>query len=429
MALTEQREEIRVRGGPSVIWAVKSAPMGVLFKAQPEERRCWFGRWLAQVPEATNLNLQSLETAASVAEVLALAPGIGIPHQNLVVGDREGHVAWTILGRIPADAGPARLTGQVPWTSAADHPHLIDPASGRVWSANARPIDDARDEALLGGDEALTGAGYDLGARAQQIRDDLAALPAHATPADMLRVQLDDRAVFLAHWRTLILGLLDPQALRDHARRVEFKHRVAAWNARASIDSVGYRLVREFRDRTERCVWRMILRGLGINDDAPPPDRFEQELWELVSKGPPDKLAVDYGSWRELLLGQLDATIVALTERCGELARCTWGAHHVVRIRHPLSGALPYLARLLDMPTLELPGDHDMPRVQDGAFGASERFAVSPGHEAQGYLHIPGGQSGHPLSPYYRAGFGAWAAGEPLPFLPGSVQHRLLLQP
>ena len=50
-----------------------------------------------------------------------------------------------------------------------------------------------------------------------------------------------------------------------------------------------------------------------------------------------------------------------------------------------------------------------MPRVQDGAFGASERFAVSPGHEDQGYFHMPGGQSGHPLSPYYRAGFMDWA--------------------
>jgi penicillin G amidase len=70
-----------------------------------------------------------------------------------------------------------------------------------------------------------------------------------------------------------------------------------------------------------------------------------------------------------------------------------------------------------------------MPRVQDGAFGASERFAVSPGHEEDGYLHIPGGQSGHPLSPYYRAGFLAWAEGKPLPFLPGSVQHRLTLEP
>jgi len=67
--------------------------------------------------------------------------------------------------------------------------------------------------------------------------------------------------------------------------------------------------------------------------------------------------------------------------------------------------------------------------VQDYAAGASERFAVSPGHEDQGYLHIPGGQSGHPLSPYYRAGFREWALGEPLPFLPGPVQHTLTLAP
>jgi penicillin amidase len=65
--------------------------------------------------------------------------------------------------------------------------------------------------------------------------------------------------------------------------------------------------------------------------------------------------------------------------------------------------------------------------VQEEAFGASERFAVSPGHEEEGYLLIPGGQSGHPLSPYYRAGFGAWARGEALPFLPGPAQHTLVL--
>ena len=60
-------------------------------------------------------------------------------------------------------------------------------------------------------------------------------------------------------------------------------------------------------------------------------------------------------------------------------------------------------------------------------FGASERFAVSPGHEAEGYLHIPGGQSGHPLSPYYRAGFRRLGGGQPLPFLPGPAQHTLTL--
>ena len=67
-----------------------------------------------------------------------------------------------------------------------------------------------------------------------------------------------------------------------------------------------------------------------------------------------------------------------------------------------------------------------MPRVQDGAFGASERFAISPGHEAEAYLHLPGGASGHPLSPYYRAGFAAWARGSrchSCPAEPSTASH------
>jgi penicillin amidase len=81
------------------------------------------------------------------------------------------------------------------------------------------------------------------------------------------------------------------------------------------------------------------------------------------------------------------------------------------------------------MPAVELPGDNDMPRIQGPTFGASERFAVSPGREAEGIFEMPGGQSGHPLSPFYRAGHEAWARGEPTAFLPGPAVHTLILQP
>ena len=55
--------------------------------------------------------------------------------------------------------------------------------------------------------------------------------------------------------------------------------------------------------------------------------------------------------------------------------------------------------------------------------------SVSPGREEEGYLHMPGGQSGHPLSPFYRAGHDDWARGEPTPFLPGPARHTLKLVP
>ena len=432
VALSVVREEIRVHGAQPQLLEVKSAPAGVLLRADEAQHSCWFGSWLAQNPAATNLGLMALERATSVAEALALAPAVGIPHQNVVIGDAQGHIGWTIFGRIPEETGPTRARGGAPWTTAADHPRIVDPPLGRIWTANARVASDDHQLQLIGGDVATLGAQYDLGARASQIRDDLLALQGSVTPADMLRIQLDDRAVFLARWRTLLLRVLDEEALHDHPRRADFRQLVEGWNARASVDSVGYRLVRAYRERTQQAVWDMLLDGLGLaaERDVPPPAQFEGPLWQLLTAQPLHLLAKSYPDWPQFLRAQVDATIAELGASCPELAHCTWGAHHLVQIRHPLSRALPWLASFLDMPTLELPGDHDMPRVQDGAsFGASERFAVSPGHEEQGYLHLPGGQSGHPLSPYYRAGFTQWARGEPLPFLPGPAEHTLTLTP
>ena len=62
-------------------------------------------------------------------------------------------------------------------------------------------------------------------------------------------------------------------------------------------------------------------------------------------------------------------------------------------------------------------------------FGASERMVVSPGHEADGILHMPGGQSGNPLSPFWGAGHEDWVQGKPTPFLPGKTAYTLTLEP
>ncbi|MGO4781723.1 penicillin acylase family protein, partial [Lysobacter sp. 2RAB21] len=79
----------------------------------------------------------------------------------------------------------------------------------------------------------------------------------------------------------------------------------------------------------------------------------------------------------------------------------------------------------LCMPPDELAGDAAMPRVQRPGFGASERMVVSPGHEADGIIHMPGGQSGNPLSPFWGAGHEDWVHGRPTPFLPGATRYTL----
>ena len=74
-------------------------------------------------------------------------------------------------------------------------------------------------------------------------------------------------------------------------------------------------------------------------------------------------------------------------------------------------------------------GDLYTIQVHSGSLGASERMVVSPGHEAEGIMHMPTGQSGHPLSPFYSNSHDAWVTGEPTPFLPGPAEHTLTLTP
>lgn len=419
------REIIDVAGSESQILEVRESPFGVLMRVDATGETCWLARWLVVEPGATTLGALELQQVRDLDAALATAPEVGIPHQNFTVADRQGRIGWTIIGRIPqGELGP-QTPRPIRWRAAGEAPVIRDPEVGRLWSANARHVEGPM-EYLIGNDEADGGMHYDKGARQRQIRDALLALPGPATPADMLNIQLDDRALLMAPWQRLLLGVLDEDAVRNQPKRAELRRLVTDWQGRASVDSVSYRLVRDFRERTRATVWRMISGALGAGSSSPFP-LFEGSLWRLVTEQPPHLLTDDYPDWRSLLLQQVDALIVAAEKSCETLARCSWGARNTAAIRHPLSAALGPLATFIDMPARALDGDMHVPRVTGPDFGASERFAVSPGREAEGYLQIPGGQSGHPLSPFYRAGYEDWVQGRPRPLLPGKTVHTLTI--
>jgi penicillin amidase len=136
-----------------------------------------------------------------------------------------------------------------------------------------------------------------------------------------------------------------------------------------------------------------------------------------------------FGNWDELLLAAVDAAIDELTEGGRPLAGRTWGEFNRAQIQHPLAAAVPQIHRWLNMPEDPLPGDAYTPRAHAPRTGPSERMVVSPGDEEHGILHMPTGQSAHPLSPFFGAMHRAWVEGQPVPFLPGPAAHALTLVP
>jgi penicillin amidase len=280
---------------------------------------------------------------------------------------------------------------------------------------------------------ALGDGGYEVGARATIIRDRLMAQE-QFTREDLLGIQLDASARFLERWRDLILRTLTPPALDGREARNVFRTIVQDdWSGQALPGSVAYRLTRAFREAVSQRVIRFVLADCYDADPAFDYGRVrkrEGPIWALVTGQPLHLLDPRFETWDELLLDAVDAVIDEMEDGSPEaLRRSTWADYNVAAYRHPLSASLPLLGRWLDMPARPLPGDLFTPRMQWGAVSASQRLIVSPGHEEDGMMHMPTGQSGHPLSPFYANSHDAWAAGTPTPLLPGPTAHTLTLVP
>jgi len=430
-------ERLRVRGGKEEALDVVSTIWGPVLGPGRSGHRYAF-HWVAQEPAAVDLRFTGMETAPDVTAALRVASSSGIPALNVIAGDDAGHIGWTVSGKIPRRKG---LDGRLPvswadgsrgwdgWLAPEEVPRVVDPESGRLWAANNRVVGGAMLDRLGDG-------GYILGARAAQIRDRLLAID-KAGVHDMLAVQLDDQARFLERWRKLLAGTLSRPGAAADPRRRALLDRVQAWDGHASVSSVGYRIVRGFRQLVATEVVAALtapcqeadpdfnyLRVMG-NEES----EAEGPLWRLVTERPPHLLPAQYKSWDELLLAMVDVYLDRQLTGGATLDRLTWGQYNTVQIHHPFSLAAPSLGRWLDMPADQLPGGADMPRFQTPFVGASQRMAVSPGREEQGYFHMPGGQSGHPLSPHYRDGHRAWVRGEATPLLPGPAVHTLRLVP
>lgn len=420
-------EVIRVKGRSDEIILIKETQWGPVM-APPFEQFAL--RWVAYDKEGLNMNLLALEDAKTVADAIKLAPTVGIPTQNLLVADVHGDIGWTLIGALPnrqlndLDTPQDWSTGKNYWDGYLDataYPKVL--GKDRLWTANSR---------VVGGDalKLIGDGGYDLGARAAQIRDGLQASNAH-TIDSVHQIQLDDNAVFLQRWRELALTVLSDEFVQQHQLQ-DYKKLVDTDVKAASIDSVGYSLVRTFRDKTLDAIFAPMAalleqQQLQLSDLKLVP---ETAGWALLQAKRPDTLPNGVASWQALLQQAILQSRDELAQKAGgDVRQARWGLINEAHIQHPLSKAIPQLSTYLDMPVAPQSGDRHMPKVSGPAFGQSERMVVSPGHEEDGILALPAGQSGHPLSEFYHANHQDWLGGKPTPFLPGPEKYQLILQP
>lgn len=424
-------ETILVKGTAADKFVVRETSFGPVREVG---KKLYAIHWLAHSPAALNSNPKKLETADTLEEALAIATTLGIPAQNFVGGDDKGNIGWTIAGLLPRRAqGGVPATFPIPSDGSfasfdgsiepAAHPRLINPANGQLATANNRQ--------LLGeGKEVIGDGGFDIGARNKQVQEGLLALGPKTDLAAVHAIGLDDRALFITPWRERAIKVLTAEAVNGKPQRAEFLALLQnSWTGRASVDSVGYRLARQF-------MWSMndVLYGAAnaqlakIEEKATMAmvnSRWPVIIGRLLDEKPAAWLPAGYASWEAVQLEAIDRAIKEVTKDGATLATATWGARNTATIGHPIGQAVPMLKPILTAPSDQLPGDANMPRVSGPKFGQSERMTVSPGREEQGVFNMPGGQSGHPLSEYFLNGHGEWVRGTSTPLLPGPAKHTL----
>jgi penicillin amidase len=427
--LTVDHEVIHVRGGKDETLDLQSTGHGPLLNPLfSKETRPIALKWTLYDTTLNTLPLYQLNVASTWQEFSAALATWCWPTQNVVYSDDQGHIAYQAIGRVPMR--PAGLRG-VPIQDAAHEwqgympfdsmPSAVDPPAGLLATANSRVTTER--------------SPYPLSLewvdpyRAERIYKDLQGRE-QLKPADLLQVQTDVYSEVDQE-----LGQRLSYAI-DHTPGADDRLRQAAdlmrsWDGRLSTDSAAASLVTQ----TRRALWPLILEPRLGKDAAEyrwSESDFAEE--EIVMHANPDWLPKSYKNWDALLT---DAVRRAMSDgkAPADVARWNYGSWHVVDIEHPLTTFLPRIGRVAGTGEQPLSGDTTTVKQVGRDFGPSQRFTMDWSNIDGSTENIVLGESGNPLSPYFRDQWNDYYAGTTFafPFTSAAVaaqtRHTLRLLP
>ncbi len=427
--LQVDRETIHVRGRGDVSFTVQLTDHGPLLNPMLEhETRPIALKWTLYDPALHEIPLYAMDAAGNWKEFAEALSAWCWPTQNVVYSDDQGHIAYHAVGQIPARA--AGLAG-VPIADAAHEwhgyipfdnlPGVMDPPSGFLATANARvTTEKSRYPLTL---DWVSPYRVQRIYKALEGRDGL-------TREDMLAVQTDIYSeVDQELGQRFAYAILHTPGVDGQLRQAAALLR--AWDGRLTTNSAAASLVTE----TRRALWPMILKpklGTLAEDYHWEESSFAEE--EMIMRGKQEWLPPGYRNWNALLT---DAVRHALEEgnAPADVARWRYGNWHTIDVEHPLAPFLPLLSRVAGTGPQPMSGDTTTVKQVGRSFGPSQRFTMDWSNIDASTENIVLGESGNPLSPYYRDQWSDWYDGTTfaLPFTPPAVaaqtRHTLRLTP
>jgi penicillin G amidase len=278
--LVERRETIRVHDGDDVTITVRSTrhgpilsdvadfyddlatdapddPSGSGADALPGTVSAVSLAWTALRPGTTADAIFGVDLAHDWASFREAAESFGVPAQNLVYADREGHIGYQAPGVVPIrKSGNDGLVPQAGWLSENDWtgddvpyaglPNVLDPDEGFIVTANQAVI--ARKYPYYLTDD------WDTGYRSQRIREQLTLLGTLSVD-DMAALQLDTRSPIAPALVPRLLAVDLPRGYYSDGQR-----QLRRWDFDQGPDSAAAEYF--------NIVWRELL-ALTFHDELP----------------------------------------------------------------------------------------------------------------------------------------------------------------
>ena len=422
-------EIIRVRGGRDVTVDLRRTGHGVVISSLiPGETRTLALRWSIYDSQSSGYPLFDIDTASDWTTFRNALRAWWAPTQNVVYADDEGHIGYQAVGAIPSRpnglAGVPIADEQHEWQGYIPFdqlPTAYDPPGGILATANARVTPDGYPTPLT-----LEWADPYRNERIWKWLEPKDKL----TPQDMLTLQTD-----------VYSGLDQEIAQRlayaiDHATHADTRLRQAAdllrsWNGVVGIDSAPASIV----NAAKAVFLPMILRPKLGNQWRL--YRWAESLFageQILTNQSPAWLPPHYASWDDFLTDVVRQGLIE-DHAPRDLASWRYGYVHPVDVEHPLFGLLPWFKEWTGTGPQPQSGDTTTVKQVGRTFGPSQRFTIDWSNVDGATENILMGESGDPLSPYYRDQWPYWYNGTTfaLPFSDSAVAaatvHTLRLEP
>ena len=378
-------------------------------------------RWTALADDDTTIAAGMFDPGlSSVAGYMERVRAFIVPMQSMVVADSEGRIGMIAPGRVPVRDAANRVAGRAPvpgWDAAYDWkgflkfedlPKVDNANVGAIGTANARMVDPDYPHHLT--------FDWDPPFRQQRVKELIFDRPKHDM-ASMRAAQADVLSLAVRKLQPMMIAAAQAGGSVDHA----VLDQLTTWDGVMQADRPEPLIFAAWMREAVRAIYQ---------DDLGPAfdtyfDSRAPALIRLLEKRATgrdwcdDRTTPGRETCGEVLAAALNLALADLAKRYGpDRAKWRWGAAHFALGEHRPLGAIAALAEYVNIKVPTPGGDYTLNRGkmdfdQEPPFAnrhASSYRAIYDLSDLDRSLYIhTTGQSGNPLSPYYRSFAERWA--------------------